>query len=528
MSSSRVHVAIIDEGVEPTAVSFDLLNHIEITADLKAGKLDTAQVIPNSHGTLCAAIVQSYFPDAAISSVRILDHSRGKAEQLYAALKWCLDHQVKVVNISLGSRHFRDRLPMSKIINEMAYRGLIMVCAGQNDGMIAYPAALSNTIGVKSDSGDSLKQGEYLFHDDREDGIDITAYSEHRLNLSSGQRIQCPPFNSFAAPMITAKVCEIISESPACGINEVKIRLRERAVRKEQNVGQGLFMDGGYPDWIGRAIIFSVEQERLSTQAPYWFSVANELQSTGEEVVAAVSKETEDRFNNDVDTWVIKDGGNLKPIYLANLLKLAQKHGRNLIYSGIGGMQSALLFPEETCHSFIKYWDSCRMEQRLQKYGLKEVAEEVPQPLPDIPFVQVVADRTIDMLNCLHGLQQAFADEGYHAWVCVDDPSAVLHGFYYFPNYLLREKSTQAAAYLVRYVVRASVDIVIFGFYRESTERCKAFYPPFEPDIRLDIDPDKFTIAAEGKIMRLSPVDEGAVDIKRIYNGLKQWLVDPD
>lgn len=527
MSSSRVHVAIIDEGVVPTAVPFNLLNHIEITADLKARKLDHAQVIPNSHGTLCAAIVHSYFRDAAISSVRILDHSRGKAEQLYAALKWCLDHQVRVVNISLGSQHFRDRLPMSRIINEMAYRGLIMVCAGQNDGMIAYPASLSNTIGVKSDPGGSLKQGEYLFHDGPEDGIDISAYSEHWLSLSSGQRVQCPPFNSFAAPLITAKVCEIISESPACGINEVKIRLRERAARKEQNAGQGLLLNGGYPDWIGRAIIFSVEQERLSTQAPYWFSVANELQSTKEEVVAAAGKEAEDRSNSDVDTWVIKDGGNLKPFYLPDLLKLAQKHGKNLIYSGDGGLQPRLLVQGAAYRSFIKYWDSGWTEQRLRKYGIKEGVDVAPQPLPDVPFVQVVADRTMDMLNCLYGVQQTFAAEGYHAWICVDDSSAALHGFHYFPIYLLREKSTQVAAYLAEYIHRASVDIVVFGLYRESPVQCESDQA-FEPDIRLDIGPDKVTLAAEGKIMRLPPLEEGVADIKRIYNGLKQWLVDPD
>ncbi|KJD45255.1 S8 family serine peptidase [Paenibacillus terrae] len=135
-----------------------------------------------NHGTLCAGIVQTYFPDAMISSVKILNHRKGNAVQLCAALRWCVKHRVQVANISLGSTDFRDRGMLREVVNEFAAAGLIMVCAAHNGGLLTYPASFTNVIGVQCGRSENLAAGQYRY--DHEDAfVGGTEFTEiHRAN----------------------------------------------------------------------------------------------------------------------------------------------------------------------------------------------------------------------------------------------------------------------------------------------------------------------------------------------------------
>ena len=58
----------------------------------------------SGHGTACAGIIRRKAPAAMIYSVRIFDASLATSgPALVVALRWCIEHRMDVVNLSLGT-----------------------------------------------------------------------------------------------------------------------------------------------------------------------------------------------------------------------------------------------------------------------------------------------------------------------------------------------------------------------------------------------------------------------------------------
>ena len=56
------------------------------------------------HGTACAGIVRSLAPDAELYSVRVLGAElTGRASVFAAGLRWAIEHDMDVVNLSLST-----------------------------------------------------------------------------------------------------------------------------------------------------------------------------------------------------------------------------------------------------------------------------------------------------------------------------------------------------------------------------------------------------------------------------------------
>ena len=154
-SGKGVRIAVIDSGVHPA--------HPHILADLlvgsvavsRNGTIDTAAeaaIDRLGHGTAVTAAIQEKAPDAEYLTVRVFqDALKTTAAALVAAIDWCLDRQVDLINLSLGSVNSAHRDAFAAAADRSAAAGAVLVAAREADGVACYPGALPTALGVALD-----------------------------------------------------------------------------------------------------------------------------------------------------------------------------------------------------------------------------------------------------------------------------------------------------------------------------------------------------------------------------------------
>ncbi len=233
-----MHIAIIDDGVnEGLYGTGELIHNIEITSGLDIRKREGYDPFLPSHGTTCAAIIKKYAPHAMLSSIKILDIAsmKGMKGQLIRALEWCCDNGIRLVSLSLGTIYYRDFPELEKVVKAIVRKGAVIVAACNNRNVFTCPASLKGVIGVKCAAPDSFKEGEYIYSPFAPDGIEITACGSHRLVKYTGESKITSSCNSFAAPMATALVHEMMAGSPDISIEEIKEELRKNSLCNAEN-----------------------------------------------------------------------------------------------------------------------------------------------------------------------------------------------------------------------------------------------------------------------------------------------------
>lgn len=226
----NVKIAVIDDGVNEKIYNTNVLqDNIEIDASLNIHERKGYNPFIPSHGSICAAIIGKYAPDAAIGSIKILsgDNKDAAAGQLAKALEWCCESGYRIANLSLGTTHFRDFESIGKAVQYACAKGLIIVASCINKNVVTCPASLPAVIGVKCDATLTLQDGSFYFNEPAYDGIDITAYCCRSLSNRSGETDYIPLCNSYATPLISALAYNIIMRSPLLSLSEVKNLLKK-------------------------------------------------------------------------------------------------------------------------------------------------------------------------------------------------------------------------------------------------------------------------------------------------------------
>lgn len=249
MGVVKADIAILDDGVNAESYGMGSIQFdVEVDNELSIVKRTGAGPQAQSHGTTCAAIIKKYARDAAIGSIKILNEKtrRGMKDKLIRALHWCAQNGIKLANLSLGTVDYRDFDGIRECVNEAAAKGLIIVAACSNSNAYTLPACLTNAIGVKCKKiylDDQFGFNPYPFN-----GIDIFASGRHFLTDACGNSKRTEPSNSFAAPLITAKIFKLMQEEPFISLYEIRRRLYARAVHlREEEFNPYFSMN---PDWI--------------------------------------------------------------------------------------------------------------------------------------------------------------------------------------------------------------------------------------------------------------------------------------
>ena len=217
-----VKVAVIDSGIDPT--------HKEIGAVHKV-LLDTvpAQATPIAgHGTACAGIIRQIAPTVDLYDIRIFDESlTADPPSLLAAIRWTLEHQMDVVNLSLGTTDVAFRDALADLCRQVRDAGVILVAAEHNDGRESYPAVLPDVIGV---TGGKVR-GRYGYYYRPGDAIECVARGDDQRVCWTDPPYRMMSGTSFAAPHITGVVALIRQAHPGAPLEQVREMLQAHALQ---------------------------------------------------------------------------------------------------------------------------------------------------------------------------------------------------------------------------------------------------------------------------------------------------------
>lgn len=231
-SGRGVTVAVIDSGVEAghplvgsvqRAVAVTLDRSHERGTVLDEGPHDDLY----GHGTACAGIIRSLAPEVDLVSVRVLGTNlKGNAVAFARGLEWCLEHGIDVVNLSLSTSNPEHAERFHELVDEAAYRGVLLVSAMGNEHKTSIPSEFS---GVFSVACAPLPDREHVAclpgapGEWGALGIDVeVAWLGGGTIVTSG--------NSFAAAVVTGHLARIRATHPELTPWQVRTVLAEIAI----------------------------------------------------------------------------------------------------------------------------------------------------------------------------------------------------------------------------------------------------------------------------------------------------------
>ena len=228
MLDNYIRVAILDDGVHPDACL--LAGSFLVDEDSHVTILEKNTAMPGSHGSMCARIIQRYadLDKVNMFSIQILhgDTWRGNIERILKAFELCASLDVRLIQLSVGTYVFADFAPLEKAVRQMLDAGRLIVAATGNQDTVTYPAYLPGVIGVRYHPG--LADGEHTYYHDPFTRIHFQASATHKL-LFDGQEIETQICNSFAAPLITARILSYLRINTCLEQNEILRLLMENA-----------------------------------------------------------------------------------------------------------------------------------------------------------------------------------------------------------------------------------------------------------------------------------------------------------
>jgi subtilisin len=233
-----VRVAVIDSGIDEDHPNVGpvsgYVNVVQREGDgkivLETGRHDDWY----GHGTACAGIIRAIAPKCDIYSVRVLGPMlTGSGEVFAAGLRWALQNDIDVCNLSLGTTKQKFYALLHELADGAYFRNTMLVTAANNIAVPSFPSVYASVISVASH--DRRDHGGF-FYNPRPPvefgalGIDVRVPWLNRGWITATG-------NSFAAPRITGTVARILSKHPALTVFQMKAILRALAANTSGPVG---------------------------------------------------------------------------------------------------------------------------------------------------------------------------------------------------------------------------------------------------------------------------------------------------
>jgi subtilisin len=229
-SGNGVRVGVIDSGIDNDHPAID--GHVRGYISFWEGPDGEvrSETGPHAdafgHGTACADIIRRQAPGCDLYSIKVLGSGlTGKGSAFLAGLRWAIEQQLDVVNLSLGSTKREYFAPFHELVDAAHFKKVALVTAANNVPVLSFPSLFSSVISVACHEG----TGPFEFYYNPEPPVEFWAPG---INLPvawlGGQRLTVTG-NSFSAPHLTGLVARILSQHPGLTPFEVKTILRETA-----------------------------------------------------------------------------------------------------------------------------------------------------------------------------------------------------------------------------------------------------------------------------------------------------------
>jgi subtilisin family serine protease len=157
-TGAGVRVCVLDSGVEP---GHPLVGELVDAVTVEPTGDGEVRVVPDDrgdlfgHGTAVAGIVRSLAPDAQIASVRVLGPTnRGSGEVMLAGLRWAVEHEYDVINMSLSTTRRELLATLHELTDSAYFRRAAVVAAAHNMAVESYPWRFSSVFSVGSHEHD--------------------------------------------------------------------------------------------------------------------------------------------------------------------------------------------------------------------------------------------------------------------------------------------------------------------------------------------------------------------------------------
>lgn len=255
-----VKIAVLDTGIDAY--------HEDLKTNYKGGfnfiNEEKSPIDDNGHGTHVAGIIAAedndegvvgVAPDADLYSVKVLDFSScGSISSIVAGLEWSIDHNMHIINMSLGSD--TDSLSVRRSCDIVYAKGILLVAAAGNSGNVRgtgdsvdYPARYDSVISVgATDIND--KRGSFS---STGPNLEIAAPGVNIESTLPGNKYGVMSGTSMASPHVAGVAALIMAREYGMTNTEVRMRLQITT----QNITKDTFE--GKRDWYGYGLVDAVK-----------------------------------------------------------------------------------------------------------------------------------------------------------------------------------------------------------------------------------------------------------------------------
>jgi len=128
-----------------------------------------------SHGGECIR----YYESAAqklVSHFILLsrdDKNKGSVSDLITALKWCVENNISLISLSMGTTRHCDSDKFRSVISRIKESDICLIAGTSNSRVLSYPACFDECIGVCYDYTRNLIDGSFAYIENPIDGVEI-------------------------------------------------------------------------------------------------------------------------------------------------------------------------------------------------------------------------------------------------------------------------------------------------------------------------------------------------------------------
>lgn len=195
-------VVIIDDGLNNELYDFKIEENYSL---LNNNGIKEKCFNPNSHGSICAYIINSLCKNVSFIGINIFKNKKAKIKDIISALNLCLLLNVNVIHLSIGVIEIdrKNYINLNNIIDALIMQNKIIVASISAQLHLTYPGSLPKVIGVCHTN--FLKKDEVVFEQNNLLGIKCFCNGKVLIYNRYGKEIEYVG-SSFAAPQITAKI----------------------------------------------------------------------------------------------------------------------------------------------------------------------------------------------------------------------------------------------------------------------------------------------------------------------------------
>ena len=246
-------IAILDTAISPKHLHCQEFHIYNVCGG------DAGSVQENSHGTICARVLDYFTSGYALFQIQILEDGgktagkpMGDIRHLKKGLQLCLELDVDIVCMSAVSSILSDSGILYETVRRLAQKSAL-VAALDNRRYVTVPTAYPFVTGVQSDMKNCLAPGGLA--NQREDLFGAGVYANCETGIL--KELGCTPSNSFAVPVAAARMNTWKNEGkdvktellalepyPVCGIEEEISFKRQAGLYRELPLAVLYALDG--------------------------------------------------------------------------------------------------------------------------------------------------------------------------------------------------------------------------------------------------------------------------------------------